>query len=80
MSFLPGHIGVATNGTTPVTVVSAPGERTQRMIKVINVVNLDTAAIVVTIKHVTSGGSSFVILKEEIGAGETGHARDADGR
>ena len=76
MSFTPGHSGVTTNGTTPVTVVPAPGERTQRMIKVISIVNLDTAAITVLLKHVTSGGPSFVILDEEIGAGETGHARD----
>ena len=76
MSFLPGHSGVVTNGATPVTLVAAPGERTQRMIKVINIVNLDTAAITVLVKIVTSGGSSFVILDEEIGAGETGHARD----
>ena len=66
MSFTPGFNGVFSNGTTPVTLVSAPGERTQRIIKKMLFHNTDTASVVVTVKHVRSGGSSFLLMEKTI--------------
>ena len=66
MSFTPGFKGTATNGVTPVTVVAAPGERTQRIVRSLVINNKDSASIVATVKHVTSGGSSFTISSETI--------------
>ena len=76
MTLTPGFVGATTSGATPVTVVAAPGLRTFRMIKNLTVVNLDTANITVTVKHVTNGGSSFAILKEEVAPGDVAHAHD----
>ncbi len=66
MTFTPCFNGIATNGTTPVTVVAAPGERTQRIVKRLIINNKDSGAVVATVKHVTSGGSSFTIASQSI--------------
>ena len=64
MTFTPGFSGIASNGSTPVTLVAAPAERTQRIIRKMIFHNADTVNGTVTVKHVTSGGSSFIILKQ----------------
>ncbi len=69
MTFTPGFNGILTNGATPVTLVAAPAERTQRLIKKIFIHNTDTAAATVTVRHVTSGGSTFIIHVETLAAG-----------
>ncbi len=70
MSFIPGFNGTLTNGTTPVTLVAAPPERTQRLIRKIFIQNSDTVSATVTVKHVTSGGSTFVVHEEVLLAGK----------
>jgi hypothetical protein len=48
--FTPGHSDGATNNTTTVTMVAAPGASTYRLVRDIQVVNLDTAEVTVTVK------------------------------
>ena len=69
MAFTPGFQGTLTNGTTPVTLVAAPPERTQRLVRKIFIQNADTVNAKVTVKHVTSGGSTFLIHEETLVAG-----------
>ena len=69
MTFTPGFSGTLTNGTTPVTLVAAPGERTQRLIRKIFIHNSDDTGVTVTVRHVTSGGSTFLIHKEALSPG-----------
>ena len=64
MTFTPGFSGIVSNGATPVTLVAAPAERTQRIIRQMIFHNSDTSKGTITIKHVTSGGSSFILLQQ----------------
>jgi hypothetical protein len=59
----------ATNNTTPVTIVAAPSSGVYRQVKWINVYNADTASATVTIKLVTSGGSTTTIGVVTLSAG-----------
>lgn len=49
-TFVPGNNHGATSGATPVTIVSAPAASTQRQIKYINFINLDTVDATLTIR------------------------------
>jgi hypothetical protein len=49
-SFTPGANDGVTNSTTPVAAVAAPPAGAQRQVKFLSVVNLDTAAVEVTIQ------------------------------
>ena len=69
MAFTPGFNGTLTNGTTPVTLVPAPPERTQRMVRKLFIQNADNNSATVTVKHVTSGGSTFILHEEVLIAG-----------
>ncbi len=51
----PGSSDGTLNGTTPVTVVAAPAASTQRIVKEINVHNVDTAAVTFYVKYVSGG-------------------------
>ena len=64
MTFTPAFNGIVSNGSTPVTVVAAPAERTQRIVRMMIFHNSDTASRTVTVKHVTAAGSSFILLKQ----------------
>ena len=69
MAFTPGFNGTLTTGTTPVTLVPAPPERTQRMVRKLFIQNADNNSATVTDKHVTSGGSTFILHEEVLIAG-----------
>ncbi len=69
MTFTPGFNGTLTNGSTPVTLVAAPAARTQRLIRKIFIHNTDDTSATVTVRHVTSGGSTFLIHQETLAAG-----------
>lgn len=49
MAVLAGANEGALNGTTPVTVVAAPGASTQRIVRNVKISNKDTAAVTVTL-------------------------------
>lgn len=49
-AFTPGHQDGQSNGTTEVTILSAPGASTYRVVRHINVYNKDTVAATVTIR------------------------------
>lgn len=57
MAFTTGGDDGQTNSTTPVTVVAAPGAATERIVKTVTVKNRDTAAITVTLRKVSGGGT-----------------------
>lgn len=48
----------ALNGTSPVTIVAAPGASTRRVIKWITIQNKDTAAVTLTVTYDNSSGST----------------------
>ena len=72
MTFTPGFNGVNTNDTTPVTLVPAPAERTQRIISKMILCNVDNATRRIKAKHVTAGGSSFLIFDGTIKSNAAG--------
>jgi hypothetical protein len=49
-AFTPGHQDAAANGTTAVTILSAPASSTYRVVRHINVYNKDTVSATVTIQ------------------------------
>lgn len=55
--FVEGEADGTTNGTTPVTVVATPGASVRRIAKTVTVTNVDTAAAVVVLEKVSSGGT-----------------------
>lgn len=57
MAFVTGGDDGQTNGATPVTVVASPAAATRRIVKSITVKNRDTAAITVTLRKVSAGGT-----------------------
>jgi hypothetical protein len=62
----------ALNGTTLVTLVSAPGSSTRRVVKWITIQNKDTAAVTVTLAYANSSGStSRQIAKVTLAANDT---------
>lgn len=61
-TFIEGSSDGALNGTNQVTLVSSPAASTRRLIKTINVVNTDTAPIILTI-YLNNNGTLRVIYK-----------------
>lgn len=70
MTFTPGNSRGNFNSTTPVTIVSAPGAATQRIIKEITVYNKDTAVITVTISEQDTA-TNYEILSHTLAVGDT---------
>jgi len=58
------------NGTTPVTVVSAPAAGVVRTVQTIFIYNADTAAVTVTVIY-DNGGADRIMLKATLQVGET---------
>lgn len=55
VTLTPGSNHGSLNGTTPVTIVAAPGASTTRTIRSIRFVNIDTAAVTIRIRKVVAG-------------------------
>lgn len=68
--FTEGSTDTVTNGTTPVTIVAAPGASTRRIIKSIYIQNADTAPVTATVTYVSAGGSR-VVAKVTLAIGDT---------
>jgi len=60
-----------TNGTTPVTLVSAPAASTQRQTKFLSLYNLSTNQQIVTIQINEGGGTTRIVFKCTLDAGDT---------
>jgi hypothetical protein len=56
-TFTPGEMDTASNGTTPVTIVTSPASSTQRQIKTIIFNNNDTIAHIVTVNYVNNAST-----------------------
>lgn len=69
VSFTPKNDVGSTNNSTPVTLVSAPAASTQRQIKYLNVFNIDTADVTVTIQY-NNNGTIRTLTKITIEPGE----------
>ena len=59
-TFTEGSTDLVSNGTTPVTVVAAPGASTSRIIKSISVYNADVAAVTFSISLISAGGTRII--------------------
>lgn len=57
MAFTPGGDDGAMNGTTAVTLVSAPASGAQRIIKTLTIQNRDTVVNTITLRKVSGGGT-----------------------
>lgn len=68
--FLPGSADSATNGTTPVTIVGAPGTSEQRLVQEITVYNRDTVPHTV-ILQLDNNATIRVFRSEHVAAGGT---------
>lgn len=77
-SFTPGSSDGQTNGTTAVTLASAPASGVQRQIKRINIYNADSAAMTVTIR-LNNGGTLRTILSVTLQTGERIEYEDSEG-
>lgn len=61
-----------TNSTTPVTVVSAPGSGSRRLVKTITVFNADTVAATVTLRYSdTSGAVTRQLVQSTLAPNQT---------
>jgi hypothetical protein len=69
-SFTEGASDGVLNGTSAVTVVSAPASSTRRIINTITVENTDTAAVTITVGYV-NGANTRVIAKVTLQVGDT---------
>lgn len=69
-NFTEGANDGALNGTTDVTLVSAPASSTRRVIKSITIENRDTAAVTVTIKY-DNNGTQRIIARVTLAVGDT---------
>lgn len=52
------------NGTTPVTLVPAPGASDQHVLLSITIHNVDTAVVTVSIRKVSAGGTRIITRKD----------------
>lgn len=68
-AFTPGRQVSNSNGTTPVTVVSAPAASTQRVVDYLAVYNADTAAKSVTVRY-DANGTEYQLIVVTLGVGE----------
>lgn len=69
-TFTEGANDGAFNGTTPVTLVAAPGALTRRTIKSITIENKDTEAVTITISYV-NGVNTRTVAKVTLNVGDT---------
>ena len=69
-TFVEGSTDLVSNGTTPVTVVAAPGASTQRVIKAISVYNADVAPVTASISLISAGGTR-IVAKVTLAVGDT---------
>lgn len=69
-SLTEGALDGALNGTSDVTVVSAPASSTRRVIKWITIENKDTAAVTLTVKY-DNNGTQRIIAKVTLDVGDT---------
>lgn len=69
-TFTEGASDGTLNGTTAVTVVSAPASSTRRIVNTITVENNDTAAVTITVGYV-NGANTRVIAKVTLQVGDT---------
>lgn len=67
---LAGEDGVF-NGTTPVTIITAPTGTNQVANKLISVVNKDTAVVTVTLRKVSAGGTRNIVGPVDLDVGDT---------
>jgi hypothetical protein len=67
-TYTPGRSIINTNGTTPVSAVSAPAASTQRVIDTVTVYNNDTIAHTATINY-DANGTVYPLFKAVIGPG-----------
>lgn len=52
------------NGTTPVTIVPAPGASDQHVVFAITIHNVDTAVVTVSVRKVSAGGTRIIARKD----------------
>jgi hypothetical protein len=69
-SFTEGASNGVINNATPITIVPAPASSTRRVIKSISVQNGDSSPQIITIKYVTSGGSTAIIGRTTLEPGD----------
>lgn len=69
-SLTEGALDGALNGTSDVTVVSAPASSTRRVIKWITIENKDTAAVTLTVKY-DNNGTQRIIANVTLAVGDT---------
>jgi len=69
-SFTEGASDGTLNGTTAVTVVSAPASSTRRIVNTITVENTDTAAVTITVGYV-NGANTRTLAKVTLQVGDT---------
>jgi hypothetical protein len=77
-TFVPGRQLSNSNGTTAVTICSAPAASTQRVVDFINVINTDTVAKLVTIRYDASG-TEYELMRATLGVGERLEYQDGHG-
>jgi hypothetical protein len=70
MAFVEGSNDGTLNGTSEVTLVAAPASATRRIVKNINISNIDTAAVTVTLQLAISS-TRRTIYKVTLAAGDT---------
>lgn len=77
-AYTPGRTVTTTNGTTPVDAVTGPGASTQRVVDMLNVRNVDTAAATVTVSF-DANGTEYVLFRDTLQVGDTLHYADGVG-
>lgn len=68
--FTEGSTDLLSNGTTPVTVVAAPGASTRRIIKSISIFNADAAPVTFSLSLISAGGTR-IISRVTLAIGDT---------
>ncbi len=69
-TFVEGANDGAFNGTTPITIATAPGASTRRVIKDLTICNRDTVAATITLNYI-NGANTRQVWKETLQAGDT---------
>lgn len=77
-AYTPGSSDTATNNTTAVTILAAPGASTQRQVKFISVYNADSATAAVTISY-NNNATLRTIVKASLTTGYTLLYTDGEG-
>jgi len=68
--FTEGSTDLVSNGTTPVTVVAAPGASTRRVIKAISIYNADVVPVTFSLSLISAGGTR-IVAKVTLAVGDT---------